>query len=581
MKELLSGNEAIARGAFEAGVRFASAYPGTPSTEILETLVGTNGIDAQWSPNEKVALDAAIGASLAGARVLVAMKHVGLNVAADPLMTLSYIGVKGGLVVVTADDPGMHSSQNEQDNRHFARFAKIPMLEPSDSQEAKDFVVEALKISERFDTPVLVRTTTRVSHGKSLVKLGKPVELDRNMAFNKDPRKYVMIPAYARRRHAFVEQRLAKLAKLSEHTRLNRVEPGAKSLGIVASGIAYQHVKEVAPNASMLKLGMSYPLPIEKIRAFGRSVRRLVVVEELDRFIEDQVRAAGIKVPHKSAEQMLGELNPDRVAEILDGKKRKAHRPRNDVPPPRPPVMCPACPHRAVFHVLRKLKLVVTGDIGCYTLGTLPPLNALDTCICMGASIGAAFGLTKVLDEAARKKVVAVIGDSTFVHSGITGLIDMVYNRGATTVLILDNRTTAMTGRQDHPATGRTLSGEATHQLDLAGLCRAVGVQDVRTVKPFDLERLEQAVRSAVDYDGVSVLIVEEPCVLITKERSVEVMHVDAELCRRCGACLKLGCPAIAELEDGLVAINPALCNLCSLCAQVCSFDAIAPVPRC
>ncbi|MBN1918964.1 MAG: indolepyruvate ferredoxin oxidoreductase subunit alpha [Verrucomicrobia bacterium] len=582
MKELLSGNEAIARGAVEAGVRFAAAYPGTPSTEILETLATCDGIEAQWSPNEKTALEAGIGACLAGARVLVAMKHVGLNVAADPLMTLSYTGVNGGLVIVTADDPGMHSSQNEQDNRHYARFAKVPMLEPSDSQEAKDFVLEAFKISEQFDTPVLVRTTTRVSHGKSLVKLGTPVTPDRRLAFERNPRKYVMIPAHARVRHAFVEQRLEKLRKLSERTSLNRIETGSRALGIVASSIAYEHAKEVAPDASFLKLGLSYPLPIEKLRAFAKTVRKLVVIEELDPFTEEQLRAAGLKVVGKPAEYRLGELTPDRVAEIVSGKKMPCAKAKPaDVLPPRPPVLCPSCPHRAVFHVIRKLKLVATGDIGCYTLGTLPPLNALDTCICMGASVGAALGMTKVLDEKTRKTVVGVIGDSTFVHSGITGLIDMVYNRGVTTLLILDNRTTAMTGRQDHPATGRTLQGEPTHRLDLAGLCRAVGAADVRTVKPFDLKVLEEAVRSAVAFDGVSVLIVEQPCVLITKERPTEVMHVELELCRKCGACLKLGCPAISELEDGAVAINPALCNLCGLCAQVCPFDAIHSIPRC
>jgi len=580
MKELLSGNEAIARGAFEAGVRFAAAYPGTPSTEILETVVGYETIEAQWSPNEKVALEVAIGASLAGARVLVAMKHVGLNVAADPLMTLSYTGVKGGLVVVTADDPGMHSSQNEQDNRHFARFAKIPMLEPGDSQEAKDFVIEAFKLSERFDTPVLLRTTTRISHGKGLVKLGKPVEAPNDIGFDKNPRKYVMIPAYARHRHAFIEQRLEKLAKHSSRTRLNRVEPASKSLGIIAAGVAYQYAKEVAPTASFLKLGMSHPLPIETIRSFAAGVRKLVVIEELDRFIEEQVRAAGIKVVGKGPEHLLGELDPDRVAAILGAAKPKPVR-RRAVAPPRPPVMCPSCPHRSTFHVLRKFKVVVTGDIGCYTLGTLPPLNALDTCICMGASIGTAFGMSKVLDAAARKKVVAIIGDSTFVHSGITGLIDMVYNRGVTTVMILDNRTTAMTGRQDHPATGRTLSREATHRLDLAGLCRAVGVEDVRTVKAYDLKRLEKEVRSALDYEGVSVIIVDDPCVLISKARSADVMQVEAETCRRCGACVKLGCPAIRQLEEGLVTIDPLLCNRCGLCAQVCPFDAIHPGPRC
>jgi indolepyruvate ferredoxin oxidoreductase alpha subunit len=413
------------------------------------------------------------------------------------------------------------------------------------------------------------------------VKVGTPVERNGTYAFDKNARKYVMIPAYARVRHAFVEQRLEKLRKLSERTRLNRVEPGSRSLGIVASSIAYQYAREVAPDASFLKLGLSYPLPIEKVRAFARTVRKLVVIEELDPFTEEQLRAAGIKVSGKGPAYMLDELTPDRVAEILGGARLKRRKPQTHVPPPRSPVMCPSCPHRAVFHVLRKLKLVVTGDIGCYTLGTLPPLNALDTCVCMGASIGAAFGMTKVLDEQARKKVVAVIGDSTFVHSGITGLIDMVYNHGVTTVLILDNRTTAMTGRQDHPATGRTLKGERTHELDLAGLCRAVGADDVRTVKPFDLAQLESDVRSALEHDGVSVLIVQEPCVLLTRERSTEVMYVEAEVCRRCGACLKLGCPAIVEVEDGLVAIDAVLCNLCGLCMQVCRFDAIHTTPRC
>ena len=579
MKEILSGNEAIARGAFEAGVKVASAYPGTPSTEILENIIQYKGIDASWSPNEKVALEVGIGASFGGGRALVTMKHVGVNVAADPLFTLSYTGVNGGLVLVTADDPEMHSSQNEQDNRNYAKFAKVPMLEPADSQECKDFTRLAFAISEQFDTPVMLRTTTRTSHGKSIVALEEPVtglpapKLARNAA------KFVMLPSNARVRHPFIEERTLKLRQYANTLPANRMEIRDSSIGVIASGISYQYVREVMPDASVLKLGMVYPLPDQLIREFAEKVDKVYVVEELDPFIEDQVKAMGIEVIGKAIIPICGELTP--------GKLRKAfslpepEMSEVDTLPGRPPNMCPGCPHRGIFHTLNQLKAYVTGDIGCYTLGFLPPLSAMDTCICMGAGIGNATGITKVLPPEEQQKVVAVIGDSTFLHSGITGLLDMVYNKAPATVIILDNRITAMTGRQENPASGFTLMGEETFEVDLPQLVKALGVKNIRVIDPSDLSESKRVITEEMERPEPSVVITRRPCVLIKREGMFErgaAVAVDVEVCTGCKACLKLGCPAIVWQEDGekgKAFIDPQLCTGCSVCEQVCKFIAI------
>ncbi len=587
-KTLFSGNEAIARGAYESGVKVAAAYPGTPSTEILESL-GTYSIShVEWSPNEKVALETAMGAAFGGARALAVMKHVGVNVAADPLFTLSYTGLRGGLVLVTADDPEMHSSQNEQDNRHYARFAKVPMLEPSDSQEAKDFTRLAFDLSERFDTPVMLRTTTRVSHSKSIVGLAEPSGPAVPPKLAKDPVKYVMLPANARKRHPVVEKRMEDLARFAETFPENRIEWGEKKVGIITSGISYEYAREVMPEASFLKLGMVYPLPKEMIKSFASQVEKLFVVEELDPFIEEQVRALGIEVAGKSGFPLCGELNPSLVEKGLQNLPSLLQEQTSPKLPPRPPIMCPGCPHRGIFSILSKLKLFVTGDIGCYTLGFLPPLSAIDTCVCMGASIGHAMGLDKALGEEALGRVVAVIGDSTFLHSGITGLLNVVYNQGAVTVIILDNHTTAMTGRQDHPGTGFTLSGGEASQVDMVKLAKALGVKNVKVVNPYDLAATERVIKREVRRPEPSVIISRAPCVLSRRERAVsgEALFVNPDVCAGCRSCLRLGCPAIAWTKEegvnaqgkkrkGRAMIDSSLCNGCTLCAQVCKFGAI------
>jgi len=611
--ELLSGNEAIAIGAYESGVVVATAYPGTPSTEILENIKIYEEIYCQWSPNEKVALEVAMGASFAGARTLVAMKHVGVNVAADPFMTLSYTGIKGGLVLVSADDPAMHSSQNEQDNRHYAKMAKIPMLEPSDSQEAKDLVSKALEISERFDTPVLLRITTRIAHSEGRVKLYKRIENNRDYKFDKNPQKFVMIPAYARKRHAFVEDRLKKIKKYAENSELNKIELFSKDIGIITSGISYQYSKEVMPDASFLKLGMSYPLCRRKIYDFAKTVKKIFVIEEGDRFLENHIRAMGIELEAKLDELLLGELNIEKVESILYKKKYVKPKEIGRVSPPK---MCTGCPHRGVFYILNRLKFTVTGDIGCYTLAVLPPLNSIDTCVCMGASIGNAIGLSKVIPEEDNKKVVAVIGDSTFIHSGITPLIDAVYNNSNITVIILDNETTAMTGGQDHPGTGITLKGNKTKALDFKKLCKAIGVSSVKTVDPYNLDEVKAAILRAKEVNGVSVVISKRKCILIDKESIKRPLKIDEEKCKICDMCIKLGCPAIikvSEDEMGSIGkeksikkdkekekkkeknksksenksknkskdvppvIDENLCTGCGLCEQVCKFDVIIP----
>jgi len=579
-KTILSGNEAIARGAYEAGVRVASAYPGTPSTEILENITRYQAIDASWAPNEKVALEVGIGASFGGARALVTMKHVGVNVAADPLFTLSYTGVRGGLVLVTADDPELHSSQNEQDNRNYAKFAKVPMFEPADSQEALDFTRLAFAASEQFDTPVFLRTTTRISHSKSVVNLGEPVTGLPETSLERNPPKFVMLPGNARKRHVLVEKRLAEMEAWACSLPFNRIEAGQEDVGVITSGVSYQYAKEALPNAHVLKLGMVYPLPKRLIREFCERFSTLYVIEELDPFIEEQVRAMGIAVHGKDQLPICGELTPGRVRHAISGTGWAENYTHQEEIPNRPPNMCPGCPHRGVFLALNRLKAYVTGDIGCYTLGFMPPLSAMDTCICMGASIGNATGISKVLSREDQQKVVGVIGDSTFLHTGVNGLMDMVYNKSTATVIILDNRTTAMTGRQENPASGYTLEGEESYEVDLQALCRAVGVKHVRVIDPYDLDLTRQTIRDEMERPEPSVIITRRPCMLIKRdvvERRLP-LYVDENKCTACKACLKLGCPAIEWQPDagpkGKSRINKLLCVGCTVCEQVCKFNA-------
>ena len=570
MKKLLLGDFAVARGAWEAGVHVASAYPGTPSTEITEELARFPEVYSEWSPNEKVALEVGIGASIKGARAIVSMKHVGLNVACDPLFTASYTGVNGGLVIAVADDPSVFSSQNEQDTRLTAVSAQVPVLEPSDSMEAKEFAKLAFELSERYDTPIILRLTTRVAHSQSLVELGERVvpaakPYERNIA------KYVMMPANARVKHTVVEERMQKMSQDANALPINRIEEGSKDLGIICSGGVYEYVKEALPEASVLKLGMVYPLPYDLIKKFAGSVKRCIVAEELAPHIETLVKAQGIAVEGKNIFPRCGEFSANLIRRCVLGQQSAAE-PANV--PARPPVLCAGCPHRGVFYVLSKLKLNVLGDIGCYTLGAVPPLGSMDAVVCMGASIGMTIGFDKA-DPEAHKHSVAVIGDSTFIHSGITGLIDAVYNKAKITVIILDNRTTGMTGHQNHPATGKTIKNEPTYELDLAEVCRAVGVPNVRTVDPADLAATEAAVREEVAKDEVSVIIAKRPCALLTK-RLYNGFKVN-ENCKKCKACLKLGCPAIVNGENGIT-IDVSLCTECGLCKSVCKFGAIEPI---
>ncbi|KAB2951208.1 indolepyruvate ferredoxin oxidoreductase subunit alpha [Heliorestis acidaminivorans] len=584
MKALLTGNEAIARGAYEYGISVAAAYPGTPSTEILENISKYPEIYSQWSPNEKVALEVGVGASIAGARTLVAMKHVGVNVAADPLFTVAYSGVRGGLVLVSADDPGMHSSQNEQDNRHYAPFAKIPMLEPSDSQEAKDMVKLALEISETFDTPVLLRITTRIAHSQSLVELGEPMERVVK-PYEKDAKKYVMIPAHGRTRRVFIEERDAKLAAFSEQVSVNFTEMNDPSFGLITSGVSYQYVKEAFPTASILRLAMTHPIPKQKITDFASKVDTLFVVEELEPYLETQIKALGIKVIGKELLPPYGELSvallQNKLGAYLNISAPVAATSEQEatseavIPfsaPVRPPVMCPGCPHRGVFYVIKQLKLVVSGDIGCYTLGTMPPLEAMDTCICMGASISGALGMEKANPELAGR-LVAVIGDSTFMHSGVTGLMDIVYNKSAATVIILDNSITAMTGHQYHPGTGKTLMNEDAPKVDFVALAKSLGIRRAVEVDAFDLERVKEVIKEEVAAPEPSVIITRQPCALMLKGPSTPVVCTD---CKSCRVCLRLGCPALSYDEAGqTVVVNGALCTGCNVCIQVCKFDAL------
>ena len=570
MKKLLLGDFAVARGAWEAGVSVAAAYPGTPSTEITEELARYDDVYSEWSPNEKVALEVGIGASIRGVRAIVSMKHVGLNVACDPLFTASYTGVNGGLVIAVADDPSVFSSQNEQDTRLTAVSAQVPVLEPSDSMEAKEFAKLAFELSERYDTPIILRLTTRVAHSQSLVELGERVvpaakPYERNIA------KYVMMPANARVKHTVVEERMQKMSQDANALPINCIEEGSKDLGIICSGGVYEYVKEALPEASVLKLGMVYPLPYDLIKKFAGSVKRCIVAEELAPHIETLVKAQGIAVEGKNIFPRCGEFSANLIRRCVLGEQSAAV-PANV--PARPPVLCAGCPHRGVFYVLSKLKLNVLGDIGCYTLGAVPPLGSMDAVVCMGASIGMTIGFDKA-DPEAHKHSVAVIGDSTFIHSGITGLIDAVYNKAKITVIILDNRTTGMTGHQNHPATGKTIKNEPTYELDLAEVCRAVGVPNVRTVDPADLAATEAAVREEIAKDEVSVIIAKRPCALLTK-RLYSGFKVN-ENCKKCKACLKLGCPAIVNGENG-VTIDVSLCTECGLCKSVCKFGAIEPI---
>ncbi len=568
---LLTGNEAIARGAFESGVTVAAGYPGTPSTEILENFVSYPGVYAEWAPNEKVALEVGFGASLAGARVLVTMKHVGLNVAADPFMTMSYIGVNGGLVLVTGDDPGMHSSQNEQDNRLYARFAKVPMLEPGDSQEAKTFLDEAYLISERYDTPVLFRITTRIAHTRTPVVLGERRQFVHG-EWQRNIPKQVMLPGYARGRHLIVEERRLRLQDYAEHTHLNEIIWGDRSLGIISSGVAFNYAREAfGEAASYLKLGMTNPLPLDLAREFASQVGRLIVVEELEPFLEEQLKAAGLQVEGKSLLPRVGELNPDLIARGVLGCSRfeAVYQAPGDLPA-RPPIMCPGCPHRGVFYVLHKLKAIVCGDIGCYTLGAMPPFEAMDACLCMGAGIGASLGMQKAGGAEFARKTVAVIGDSTFVHSGITGLIDHIYNKSTGTIVILDNRTTAMTGHQDHPGTGLTLGKEETAGIDFVALVRGLGVKHVRSVDPYRLRELEQAIREEMAREELSVVIASRPCVLLGSDRVSQIPDFAYRVeCTGCKKCLRLGCPALFPAGDQ-IQVDEDLCTGCTLCVQVC-----------
>jgi len=601
MIKLLSGNEAIALGAYHAGVKVATAYPGTPSTEILESIARFEDIHAEWSTNEKVAMEVALGAAYAGARSLVSMKHVGLNVASDPFIAASTTGVNAGMVVVSADDPGMHSSQNEQDNRHYAKLAKVPMLEPSDSQEAYDLMAYAFDISERFDTPVLVRTTTRISHSKSAVELKRNrVVPDRQIDFPRNVEKYVMMPAYARLRHPLIEKRLTKLATYTETFPLNQVLWGNRRLGVITSGVAYQYAREVFPKASFLKLSMTYPLPENLIRHFATQVDRLIVIEELDPFLQENIQAMGIKVTGKEFIPRVGELSPDIIEEksrgigLLDLLGNTTPQRRVEIIPElpkRPPLLCPGCPHTGIFFILsstghrsklpqsknktpKKSRLIITGDIGCYTLGTYPPLNAMDTCACMGAGIGQALGMERagVTDH-----VIAVIGDSTFLHSGITPLVNAVYNEGQLTVIILDNHTTAMTGHQEHPGTGISAQGKETKAVELEYLVRGIGVSDVKITDAFNIKNLRAAVRSSLNSPELSVIIVRGACSARVTRHS-EPRAINTERCNQCGICLLIGCPAI-QSENGQIYINSTLCvgDICTICQQICPRQAIGP----
>ncbi|MCQ2421537.1 MAG: indolepyruvate ferredoxin oxidoreductase subunit alpha [Lachnospiraceae bacterium] len=574
-KKIMLGNEAIARGAYEAGVKVSAAYPGTPSTEISENIVKYEEIYAEWSPNEKVAMEVAIGASLAGVRAMASMKHVGVNVASDPLYTVSYIGVNGGLVLVAADDPGLYSSQNEQDSRAVARAAKIPVIEPSDSNEAKEFVKCAYELSEIYDTPVMLRTTTRLAHSQGIVELCPREEIE-DKPYVKDIRKTVMMPSMAKLRHLHVEDREIRMAEDADCFSINRVEMNDTEIGVITSGIPYQYVKEVLPNASVLKLGLVNPLPKDMIRDFAASVKKLYIVEELDPIIEEQVKAMGIPCIGKEIFTVQGEYSANMIRKAILQEELSIEE--EAVVPNRPPILCPGCPHRSTFYVLKKLKLHAAGDIGCYTLGAVAPLSVVDTTVCMGSSISTLHGMEKAKGSAFIRDWVAVIGDSTFMHTGVNSLMNMVYNQSTGTVLILDNSTTGMTGHQDHAGTGKTLKGDIVNSISLTELCRGMGIQNVQVVDAFDTATLERVVKEEVAKEELSVIIVKAPCALLNKKRITMQYKVNPTLCKKCGMCMKPGCPAITKNADNTVSINDTMCNGCSLCAQLCKFGAIEKV---
>ncbi len=570
-RELLLGNQAIARGAWEAGVEFAAGYPGTPSTEILETLTHFPEVRSQWSSNEKVAFEEGMGAAIGGIRVLVTMKHVGLNVAADPFMVFPYSGTNAGFVVVSADDPGMHSSQNEQDNRYLARMAKVPVLEPSDTQECKDFVGLGLQLSEEFNTPVMLRTTTRLAHHKGLVSLGER-EVVPHREFVPDARRF-SVPIYRKVLRPEVEARLEKLRDWAETTAVNRIEKGANGIGVVTSGIAYQYAREVLPEASFLRLGMTYPLPAEMLRAFCEQHSSVYVIEEGEPFIEEFIQTLGVEnLTGKKLFGVIGEYSPGRLEQALE-LERSESAPLEAMP--RPPMFCIGCGHRTVFSGLRQLKVTVAGDIGCYTMGALPPYEASHTTFNMGASIGTAIGL----EQAGHDRVVSIIGDSTFIHAGLPALVDAVYNGSNLTLLILDNSTTGMTGGQPHPASGTSLAGEQAPKLDLEKMCRASGVEHVQVVDTWNRKQVLGSIRKALAHEGPSVVISQGPCVRLPemKQRKLIPYFVDEELCTQCDACFKVWCPAITRTEEGFPVIDAADCTACTVCAQVCPTDAIYP----
>ena len=584
MKVIMSGNEAIARGAYEAGCKVASAYPGTPSTEILENFATYEGVYAEWAPNEKVAFEVAAGSSIGGARSLTTMKHVGLNVAADPLFTMAYEGVNGGFVVVTADDPGMHSSQNEQDNRLFAPHAKVAMVEPTDSQECKDFMINAFDISEKFDTVVLFRSTTRISHSKTIVELGEKQEVEVK-PYVKNIEKYVMIPAHAKKKHYEVEERLDALREYSNSSNMNKIEMNSDKVGVVTSGISYQYAKEVfGDSVSYLKIGMSYPLPDRVISEFCSKVEKVYVIEENEPYLENALKVMGIQCIGKEIIPICGELNPDIIRKAILNESHEESYSTDIKAPARPPVLCPGCPHRGIFYAVSKYKdIIATGDIGCYTLGMMAPLNVTDTVICMGASISGGIGIQKANMMAGRdSKIFAFLGDSTFFHSGITGLINAVYNNSPMVTCILDNRITGMTGHQENPGSGKTLQGMPAPIIDIEKLVLAVGIkpENMRVVDPYKLEETTAAVKDAYNSTEPFVIITKQPCALIKdvlKKRVNMKCKIDADKCKRCKACLRTGCPALS-FKNGVVSVDKNMCNGCELCKQVCKFNAIEKV---
>jgi len=576
-KRIMLGNEAIARGAFEAGVKVSSAYPGTPSTEISEFLAKYDEVYTEWAPNEKVALEVAAGASISGVRSMACMKHVGLNVASDPLYTLAYTGVNGGLVIIVADDPGIASSQNEQDTRMIARSAHLPLVEPSDSNEAKEFLKYAFEISEKYDSPVIYRTTTKLSHSQSVVELGERV-VPQDKVYERCVPKYVMMPASAIGRHKVVEAREIQLEKDASAFPINTVEINDKKIGFITSGVPYQYVKEACPNASVLKLGIINPLPKQLIADFIASVDEVYIFEELEPVIEEQVRAWGFKVHGKELFTKQGEYSANMLKKVIYGTSDTSFDKAEA--PARPPILCPGCPHRSVFSVLNKLKIHAAGDIGCYTLGAVAPLNVIDTTICMGSSISLLHGMEMAKGKEYIKNWVATIGDSTFLHTGINSLVNMVYNKASGTVMILDNRTTGMTGHQEHAATGKTLKGQDTYAIDLANLCRSIGVPNVIEINAFDVNGLEKVIKESVNGDVLTVIIAKAPCALLKGQKFPFRCEADPQKCKKCGMCLKIGCPALTKNADGTVKIDETMCNGCGLCQSYCKFGAINKVER-